>query len=445
MRKVLLYSSLLILGLILSQTSSGALAEVRPVISLLTMLALSFIMIHVGYEFEIDKSKPRKYLVDYGVAFTAAAFPWAFCTLYFVFVMAPPGLWGHGDLWKETLLASRFSSPTSAGVLFSMLAAAGLAATWVFKKARILAIFDDLDTILLMIPLKIMMVGFKWQLMVIVILIVLMLWMAWRYLNAVKLPTGWVATLTYAAVITAVSDVVYRLSKWYDPGVPVHIEVLLPAFVLGCMIKSWHGQHHEHEDDMAGSKTDAKVSMAISAIFMVLVGLNMPPIQGSTPAPDAAGAGIPAIGFVDEAGAPSTLPGVDSGDVLQYEGADPALLAEKHEFPGWGMIALHVLAITAISNVGKMFPAFCYRREAHWKERLAVAVGMFPRGEVGAGVLVVSLSYGIGGPILTVAVLSLALNLLLTGVFILIVKKLLGTLPADYVMRDDNLERPATT
>ena len=40
-----------------------------------------------------------------------------------------------------------------------MLAAAGLSATWLFRKARILAIFNDLDTVLLMIPLKMLMIG----------------------------------------------------------------------------------------------------------------------------------------------------------------------------------------------------------------------------------------------------------------------------------------------
>jgi hypothetical protein len=54
---------------------------------------------------------------------------------------------------------------------------------------------------------------------------------------------------------------------------------------------------------------------------------------------------------------------------------------------------------------------------------------MWPRGEVGAGILVLSLNYGIGGPIVTVAMLSLALNLALTGVFILIVKKLMSGAP----------------
>jgi hypothetical protein len=51
---------------------------------------------------------------------------------------------------------------------------------------------------------------------------------------------------------------------------------------------------------------------------------------------------------------------------------------------------------------------------------------MFPRGEVGAGVLVISLSYGLDRTILAVAMLALALNLVLTGVFIVIVRKLLG-------------------
>jgi Kef-type K+ transport system membrane component KefB len=92
-------------------------------------------------------------------------------------------------------------------------------------------------------------------------------------------------------------------------------------------------------------------------------------------------------------------------------------------------LALHVMGITFVSNLGKMFIAFCYRREAHWRERLAVAIGMWPRGEVGAGVLVISMSYGIGGPIVTIAMLSLTLNLLLTGVFIYIVQFLTRPLP----------------
>ena len=40
--------------------------------------------------------------------------------------------------------------------------------------------------------------------------------------------------------------------------------------------------------------------------------------------------------------------------------------------------------------------------------------------------LVISISYGIGGLPLTVAMLSLALNLVLTGAFIVIVRRLLA-------------------
>jgi Kef-type K+ transport system membrane component KefB len=92
----------------------------------------------------------------------------------------------------------------------------------------------------------------------------------------------------------------------------------------------------------------------------------------------------------------------------------------------WGVMAGHMLALTILANLGKMVPAFCYRQEASWRERLALAVGMWPRGEVGAGVLLVSLGYGLGGPMILAAMLSLALNLILTGVFILVVKWLVA-------------------
>ena len=79
------------------------------------------------------------------VAFTAASFPWILVSLYFVFVLLPADLWGSLAAWQETPVGRDvLLHPTSAGVLFSMLAAAGLGTTWLFRKARILAIFDDL-------------------------------------------------------------------------------------------------------------------------------------------------------------------------------------------------------------------------------------------------------------------------------------------------------------
>lgn len=427
MRKVLIFSILLLLGLFGSQTLPDAVgagySRIADLIRILTMFGLSFIMIHVGYEFDIDKSKLRQYGWDYVVAFTAASFPWIFVTLYFVFVLLPPETWGTLAAWQETLLAGRFAAPTSAGVLFSMLAAAGLGATWLFRKARVLAIFDDLDTVLLMIPLKMLMIGLAWQLGLIVVVMAVMILAAYTLLHRVRIPVTWPWVLAYAAGITVASEIVYAGSKIVDDSVPIHIEVLLPAFVLGCiMAYPKHGAddseeasdpHHEIE-----TPTEKRVATIVAAAFMVLVGLSMPLIIGADPA--ASGAALRAAGAAAaEARAGATGELLEVGRVTA--GQPPM---------GWVQILFHVAVITLLSNLGKMFPAFCYRREAHWRERLAVAIGMWPRGEVGAGVLVISLSYGIGGPIVTIAMLSLTLNLLLTGVFIYGVKRLTRPLPA---------------
>jgi len=391
MKRVFLFSILLVAGLVVSQVLPGALGEghasVALVVRLLTMLCLSFIMIHVGYEFEIDRGRPLSYAVDYGVAATAAAFPWIFCALYFIFVIAPPGASGSFDQWTNALLASRFAAPTSAGILFSMLAAAGLSATWLFRKARVLAIFDDLDTVLLMIPLKMMIVGARWQLAAIVLAMVIQLWFGWKQLHRLRLPVTWPWVLSYAAGITLVSELIYRASRIIDDVVPIHIEVLLPAFVLGCVLARPKGSDPHGDDAREGHqegpeyRAEQTVSTVVSGAFMVFVGLSMPRLS----------------------------------------------FAEMSV----GLLILHTLALTVLSNVGKMFPLFCYRREANWRHRLALCIGMWPRGEVGAGVLVVSLSYGIGGMMVASATLSLALNLLGTGFFILAVKRLISDSPSN--------------
>lgn len=59
-----------------------------------------------------------------------------FVALYFELVLLPSNVWDEFDAWKETLLAGRFA----AGVLFSMLAAAGLGTTWLSRKARIVIV-----------------------------------------------------------------------------------------------------------------------------------------------------------------------------------------------------------------------------------------------------------------------------------------------------------------
>lgn len=357
MLQVIIYSVLLITGMILSQIFNFA--SVKSYLNILTMICLAYIMIEVGLEFTIDKKNLKSYGKDYLIAATAATFPWIFCTLYLI--------WTLGSDWKEALMVGRFAAPTSAGILFTMLAAAGLASTWLFKKARILAIFDDLDTILLMIPLKIMLIGLKPELGLVVLIIFLLLFSAYKWLHVLRVPTGKAWILAYGFVISILCEIFYQSTE-------VHLEVLLPAFVLGCIIYFSH--EHAIEDHQA-LKSEIKLDHAIKYCFMFLVGMSLPKID---------------------------LAGVS-----------------------WQMLSLHVLALTILSNLGKCFPIFCYKNEASLRERIALSIGMFPRGEVGAGVLLVSISYGFTGFPLTVAALSLAVNLLLTGLFIMVILKLVKT------------------
>lgn len=390
MRRVALLTTLLILGLALSQAlpllfgaPQGWLEKLRQ---LLTMTLLAYIMIEVGREFEVDFERPGQYGLDYLIAATAATFPWIFVTLYFIFFLLPETSATGRPLWIEAALAARFSAPTSAGVLFSMLAAAGLAGTWAYSKIRILAIFDDLDTVLFMLPLTALMVGLAWQLGAVVLVTVLLLVVAYLYYRKVNLPTTWPWILGYAFAIALVSEIVYAITADPVTHVSVHIEVLLPAFLLGCVARP----HAQEEivipgEDPPGDSSEERAGLIVSSAFLLLVGLTMPLMIGENAVID-------------------TNMGV-------------------------GTLILHVLVVTVLANLGKMLLVFFYRSEASLRERFAVAVAMFPRGEVGAGVLAVALSYGIQGAFVAVAFLSLALNLILTGFFIVAVKWLLGSNP----------------
>ena len=125
-----------------------------------------------------------------------------------------------------------------------MLAAAGLAATWTYKKARVLAIFDDLDTVLLMIPLKMMLLGFTLKLLGLGVVVVGLLVAAYYMVHWLRVPTNnfW---------ITAYAALVWVLCLAFDYVTDLHLEVLLPAFALGCLIKSDHLHGSEEFDPLA--------------------------------------------------------------------------------------------------------------------------------------------------------------------------------------------------
>ena len=387
MKKVISFSLMLMVGLALSQLlpklMGGSYGELKHMVEVMLGVCLAFIMINVGREFEIDKSNVRVYVKDYLVAMLAAALPWIFIAFYYIFALMPQEWWSQGETWKDTLLLSRFAAPTSAGILFSMLAAMQLQKSWIYQKAQTLAIFDDLDTIILMVPLQVAMIGeFNWQMMAMLTAIFGMFFVGWKYMSRLELQQNWYAVFTYAVMIYGATYLIYTVTHhFFGAKGAIHIEVLLPAFIFGMMIKNRHVE----------GKSEERVSSLISIVFMLLVGMSMP--------------------LIDFGGSAATT-----------EVADAPLISTIPMMSGWE-IALHVLAITFLSNLGKLAPMLFYR-DRSLTERLALSVGMFARGEVGAGVIFIALGYNIGGPILLISILTLVVNLILTIGFVYWVKHL---------------------
>ena len=232
-----------------------------------------------------------------------------------------------------------------------------------------------------MIPLQIFMIGMKWQMAAILTIVVFLLILGWKRMGSYNMRQDWKAILFYSIIVIAVTQGIYFLSEHiFGKHEGVHIEVLLPAFVLGMVMK------HVHID----SKTEENFATGISYFFMFLVGMSMPQFIGIDLSAGSAGAG-------------------------SITGSQPMM--------SWGMIALHVVIVSALSNVGKLMPLFFYR-DRKFSERLALSIGMFTRGEVGAGVIFIAIGYNLGVPALLISVLTIVLNLILTGGFVMLVKKL---------------------
>jgi len=348
---VILFSFLLLIGIAAGQLLD--LAFLHQALSFLTAACLAYIMMEVRLDFSVEKRSIRSYGWDFAIASMAAILPALLWLVYFIAQTQSPV--------KAALLAGLSSAPTSAGVLFAMLGAAGLGATWVFKKARVLAVLDDLVALMLLTPLEIIIHGFEWRALAAIAFIVLFLWASFKWQNALKLPLAKEWFVLYALILTSVIFLIRSTTN-------IHLEVLIPAFMWGCLVKG-HGQ--ETPVEAQGTVLDT----LIKCVFMFLVGLSFPKIV---------------LGQIS-----------------------------------WTTTMLHVLALTILANLGKMALVFCYAKEASFKERLALGVAMFPRGEVGAAVLLIGIGYGLAGYENTLAVLSLAFNLILTGVFIWIVISLL--------------------
>lgn len=353
---VIAYSVLLILGIICSQALNFTVAH--DFVKTLTNICLAYIMMEVGVEFALDKTRLKSYGLDFIYAFLAAALPWIFCAVYFIVLLKAT--------WQEAFLVGVFAAPTSAGILFAMLAAAGLGATWLFRKAEVLAVFDDFVAILLLIPFQIIFIGFKPQLFFIIFFMIMFLGTAFHFLHKARLSIERPWLLFYGTLIVIIEYVLFREAQ-------IDIGVLLPSFAFGAML---FNPHLRRKTDPNYDKTHQEpikkrilmMDRFIKGFFMFLVGCSLPKIQNN---------GISHLVFIE-----------------------------------------HILVLTLLLNLGKSFLFFCYRKEADWRNRLALSIAMFPRGEVGAGVLLVAMGYGIGGLVLSLSILSLALNLVLTGIFI---------------------------
>jgi|SRR5579862_1394268 len=361
MLKVLAYSLLMILGMILSQIID--LSPYHSFIHPITLTVLAYIMIEVGLEFTMDKSNLREYGKDYLIAMTAATFPWIFCSLYFWFLFPVDA--------TSAAIIGRFAAPTSAGVLFTMLAAAGLAKTWVYKKARILAIFDDLDTVLMIIPLQMLHMGFNIQSVYLILIIIFLLILSYRYLHRVRIPSQRPWLFLYAILLTLFIEL-------FEKRTLISLEIILPAFALGCTL---YNPRFEAQELTALKKNRISTDDLVKYAYMFLVGSSLPQIG--------------------------------------------------HGKSSWILIGMHVALITLLANLGKIFPVFCYKQEASQRKRWALSIAMWPRGEVGAGILLISLKYGIPSVVVELAQLSLALNLALTGLFIYWVIRILKPEPVN--------------
>ncbi len=384
MKKIFSFSLLLILGLVASQILPGMLGESYPAFragaTTFLYVCLSFIMINVGREFEIDKKTLallcRGLFHRYGYGSrTLAAHRSVLC--FRVVAARVLGQWRR--LERESVVEPFCRSDFGRHPVHDARGPAAQAKLDVSENSGA-GDFDDLDTILLMIPLQILMIGLRWQLFVVVVIVFLLLWLGWKKLSTYELRQDWWAILTYSVVVFGVTQLVYLLSKYYfgEEG-SIHIEVLLPAFVLGMVMKTRHVE----------SRGERMAASGISFLFMFLVGLSMPLFIGMTAATGEAASSV--------------------------TGSQPMM--------SWGVIAFHVVIVSLLSNLGKLFPMFFYR-DRKLSERLALSIGMFTRGEVGAGVIFIALGYSLGGPALVISVLTLVLNLVLTGIFVVWVKKL---------------------
>ena len=96
-----------------------------------------------------------------------------------------------------------------------------------------------------MVPLKVIVVGLRWELSIDLGVVVLCFGLIWRYLHRLPLPCSWRWTMGYATAVAFVCEMTHIATS--DPALDpadvietVHLEVLLPAFTIGCVVRAGH-------------------------------------------------------------------------------------------------------------------------------------------------------------------------------------------------------------
>merc|ERR1712137_936299 len=403
--KILVYSFLMCLGLAISQYIPQAEDdEFGFYVRLPAGIALSYIIVHVGLDFEIVKWRLPTYALDFFVATSAALVPLLVIFGYLKYVCGSHSLPPHWYVkdalgTSQGLLLSVFSAPTSAGMLISMMEAADLKHTWVFKKASMLAILDDIDSLVFIAFMRILAIpGESVDLAHFgpVITTVGLLMLAWFNIHKYVIPHSWPWVMAYAIIIGTCLWCVEGLTRSYPHNHWIFVvAVLIPSFTLGCLTydpKMETSQSYKHIEIELSEKFIEQqeyidshapcMETFMGCAFMFFVGLSMP--------------GLGALGHIHVSA-----------------------------------VVFHVAMINILMLLGKLLICFFYSDETDRTQRLALGLAMCPRGDIGASVIIITiqtLKGQINVAYLGIVVLSVITNLVLSCFLIVYVKKLASAL-----------------
>ena len=105
------------------------------------------------------------------------------------------------------------------------------------RGSRVIVLIHRQESVnLLGIPVFRYIIGWAWQLSVAAVIMISLLAAANMWLHRMELPISWPWVMAYAVGITLVSELIYLASKMLDERAAIHIEVLLPTFVMGCLM-----------------------------------------------------------------------------------------------------------------------------------------------------------------------------------------------------------------